>query len=419
VSLLLDALKKAERAKAQAAGEPVPQETKPLELEPLQPPAEAASPPLPELPAEMGTLDAQFIDQAPATKSRAEPPRRPAGEPRGNIPKPPPVLRAEPAAAFQAQAQNVFAAKEPPPAVNKMFAITVGAGTLVAVIGIGTYFWLQLQPHGGLGLAPAAPLAASARPAAPPAPLPPSPPAAALPTAQASTQPPAPAPEAKEQPVGAVAAEPGPAAARATRPEPESPIRVTHGTLKLNPDLASGFEAFGRGDLPAAAADYQRVLDADPDNADALHGLAAIALRQGRPGEADGYYRRAIQADPLDAVAQSELAGLHSQGDPVAEEGRLKSLIAGQPDQPSLQFALGNVYARQARWAEAQQAYFKAYTGDPENPDYLFDLAVALDQLHQDRLAAQYYGQALAAAARRPASFDARQAENRLRELKP
>ena len=44
---------------------------------------------------------------------------------------------------------------------------------------------------------------------------------------------------------------------------------------------------------------------------------------------------------------------------------------------------------------------------------------VSLDQLHQAKLAGQYYRQALAAAEGRPAAFDREQAASRLRELQP
>jgi len=43
-------------------------------------------------------------------------------------------------------------------------------------------------------------------------------------------------------------------------------------------------------------------------------------------------------------------------------------MIAAQPDASFLNFTLGNQYAAQGRWAEAQQAYFRAYSGDPEHP---------------------------------------------------
>ena len=83
---------------------------------------------------------------------------------------------------------------------------------------------------------------------------------------------------------------------------------------------------------------------------------------------------------------------------------------------PSLKTATKSS-ASQARWREAQQAYFRAYTAEPDNPDYQFNLAVALDQLRQPRLALQYYQSALAAAAARPAAFDQAQATARVREL--
>ncbi len=83
------------------------------------------------------------------------------------------------------------------------------------------------------------------------------------------------------------------------------------------------------------------------------------------------------------------------------------------------QFALGNLYARQGRWSEAQAAYFQAWNAEPENPDILYNLAISLEHLHQSRLAAEYYSQALRLASTRPANFDKLQAESRLRAMQP
>ena len=72
-----------------------------------------------------------------------------------------------------------------------------------------------------------------------------------------------------------------------------------------------------------------------------------------------------------------------AQVDPLAAESRLKTMLAAQPEASFLHFTLGNQYAAQGRWAEAQQAYFKAFASDPEHPDFAFNLAVSLDQMHQ------------------------------------
>jgi tetratricopeptide (TPR) repeat protein len=47
-----------------------------------------------------------------------------------------------------------------------------------------------------------------------------------------------------------------------------------------------------------------------------------------------------------------------------------------------------------ARWNDAQQAYFRAYSAEPDNPDILYNLAISLEHLRQNKLAAQYYAQA-------------------------
>ena len=103
--------------------------------------------------------------------------------------------------------------------------------------------------------------------------------------------------------------------------------------------------------------------------------------------------------------------------DLVASESRLKTLIAGQPQSAQLHFSVGNQYAHQSRWTEAQAAYFKAYSIDPANADYAFNLAVSLDQLRQKKPALEYYQRALALVDKRAASFDPAQARTRVQEL--
>lgn len=409
----MEALKKAEQAKQGQAGEAAPGGD--IKLEPIVPAAPAAAngaaapigKTLPELPSQLEVLDDEFIAHArqPAPADKPRPPSRPVEAPRAAAP--------HAAEHERAAAHNVFAAKKPEPS-RKPFAVTMIALTLVGAAAIGGYFWWQLQPRSGLGPAGSLGRIPPAAPATSAAPV--------LPAATASRTAPPTRDEQDEEEARSAAVPPAPTPARAAPPAPESPIRITTAKLKLNPALAQAFEALNAGNLAAARADYERVLKGEPKNADALHGMAAIALREGNPGFAEEYYAKALEADPKDALALAGLVGLKErggQGDPLAAESRLKSLIAAQPEVAALHFALGNVYARQSRWGEAQQAYFKAYSAEPEHPDYLFNLAISLDHLRQPRLAAQYYGQALAAAESRPAGFDKAQAAARLREIKP
>jgi Tfp pilus assembly protein PilF len=452
VSLLMDALKKAEQAKQ--SGDPPGESSEELRLEPIDgsppvpvdkmpaepTPADRApeQPPpgkqLPELPTQLEVLDADFIAHAasappekrPSKPAAEAPPKRPAPQPAPAAPpaaRPGPSPRATaPPDAERKAAQQVFTAKQPERS-RKGFAIAVGGIAVVGIAAIGGYFWWQLQPKSGLagpGVAVKAPAQASTAPLAPPPPQV----AAAPPAAPA---PPAPAASVSAAAQGDDDADAAPRraaparAAPATTSEPASPVRITRSQLKVNPALVQGFDALNSGDLATAQAEYERVLRSEPRNSDALHGLAAIAVRQGNMPKAEDYWLKALEADPKDAVAQAALISSGGRGgaDPQAQESRLKTLIAAQPEIAALHFALGNVLARQTRWNEAQQAYFRAFSIEPEHPDYAFNLAVSLDQLRQPRLAAQYYNQALATAAQRPASFDRAQVASRLRELQP
>ncbi len=177
-------------------------------------------------------------------------------------------------------------------------------------------------------------------------------------------------------------------------------IRRTPPRDRLDPELSEAYRAFQSGNPMRAETLYRQVQAREPDRRDALLGLAAVAMRQGRRQQAYGYYRRLIELDPRDSVALAGIASLTGSGGREANESRLKLLLDQSPGAGHLHFALGNLYAKQGRWAEAQAAYFKAYTSDSQNPDYSFNLAVSLDRLGQGRAALGYYRRALYAADR-------------------
>lgn len=411
MSLLMDALKKAEQAKQQGSGASAASTE--LGLEPLPPPE--VRPEAPDAGGREGKpflkledLDAEFLAHARG-QAAARPDPAPASRPGAPPPRPAEAARRE-------AARNVFTAKQSRPEPgNRPFLLAVAALGLLAAAGIGIYFWLQLRPSAALIRlpSPTSPLAVRDRSPDKPLPLPP-----------VAAREPSPSPTvAASAPIQArlpprEPARPAPAIDQRQLP----PIRITTRQPVVSPALIQAYDALQAGDLARAEKIYGRVLADEPHNTDALRGLAAIAAAQGKPREASAYYLRILEANPRDGGAVGGLASLGGRGsdaDPLAEESRLRTLLATQPSEPALHFALGNLYARAGRWSDAQQAYFQAYTQAPDNPDYLFNLAVSLDQLHQAALAAQYYQKALAAAAVRPAGFDRQQAETRLRQLQP
>ncbi len=181
--------------------------------------------------------------------------------------------------------------------------------------------------------------------------------------------------------------------------------------------VESAWEALQAGDLPRARDAYQRVLRANPRDRDALLGMATIDARSHDFDSAEARYLRVLELDPRDPYAHAGLIALRGQTDPLQSESRIKNMLAQQPDAAFLNFPLGNQYAAQGRWPDAQAAYFRAFSADPDNPDYAYNLAVSLDHLGQGKLALEYYRRALALAGNRAVGFNSAPVEARIREL--
>jgi tetratricopeptide (TPR) repeat protein len=465
MSLLLEALKKAELAKQGTQAEPeapaaAPEETPfprvELTIEEPEEPRPSVVITRESLPDISQPLEISSEELSPQ-RARVEP-RMEAPPPRAPEPRPAPAAASAPpepdrvpepvrpavetASVQRDAARQMFDVKEVDYNPRRPFYLTIG-GLIAAGACYGGYVWWQMQPRYSVNaaavqnapkgapppVAAPAPVAAAADPASAPvaqsaaAPVPQPAPAqqrrgAAAPESDAGTEKPTPAtPMFLATQRAAASPKPAPAAAsRAQRSEP-APIAITPPSLQTDPALDRAYRSYQAGNLDSAREDYSRVLERDSTNRDALLGLAAIDMRTRSYETAELRYIRLLEMNPRDTHAHAALISMQGGLDPVQSESRLKILIAGQPDASHLYFTLGNLYASQSRWAEAQDAYFKAFSAELENADYAFNLAVSLDQLRQRRLAAEYYRRAISLATSRPAAFDRAQAEQRAREL--
>jgi tetratricopeptide (TPR) repeat protein len=424
MSLLLEALKKAEKAKEEAqrrsregaAVEPGP--------DGAATPAAHARPVLtrPELPDIRQPLEI-LADDIAVKEHEPAPPRAAEAS-----------KEAQPEAAQRAAARKVFEAKfrEPNPRLPFYIALGLLGAFAVGVVG---YFWYQLSSPTLFSRNPSATGQVITAPT--PAPKIASTPAPATPTVipGLSAAPTAPgAPSAETSAPTTPAAKP----AAQVRPPPRSeapPSRlpasrsaaprlsesvVSQGRMppQVHPKVDMAYSAYLAGDLAAARTGYQEALRDEAANRDALLGLAAIDVRTGRYESAEATYLRLLQADPSDAHAQAAIFALRANRlDPIATESRVKNLLAADPGANVLHFTLGNQLAQQGRWPEAQQQYFKAFATDPDNADFAYNLAVSLDHLRQSKLALDYYRRAIALAEKRAASFDLAAARNRASQL--
>ena len=338
-------------------------------------------------------------------------------------------------------AHVVFQAKAPAAAAAEqrsrgMVWATVGA-VAVVVIAAGAYVWYSVS-----SLTTQA--SAQSRQRAPLPPVPPlsgAPPAtvadAAPPTAAAvlASLPPAgsaPLPAAAPPDAPLAAALPVPAAkapaaedtvARLMReataePPPLRLDRSADAGRRVPAEVASAYEALRTGNLQAARRGYEAALASEPGSLDARLGLATLEARSGNRAAAAAHYRRALETDPRNATASAGLAALTDFSRPDALEAQLRADLERSPSSGALHFTLGSVLAAQGRWHEAQAEFYEAHRLDPGSADVMYNLAISLDHLGQSRVAAGFYRQALEAAGRGGAQFDPAPVARRLAELR-
>jgi tetratricopeptide (TPR) repeat protein len=154
--------------------------------------------------------------------------------------------------------------------------------------------------------------------------------------------------------------------------------------------LLAGSSYLNLDDRPTAAALFGRILSINP-----AHVEARAAYMQALPGR--------------------------STADQILELNRLRQ---SAPDNARLAFDLGLLHASAQQWHQAAQAFNDALrvaqqnaAGSHINPDYAFNLAVALDRIGNKDLAARHYRDALVHAQFHPPGFDTELVRARIQSI--
>jgi tetratricopeptide (TPR) repeat protein len=146
----------------------------------------------------------------------------------------------------------------------------------------------------------------------------------------------------------------------------------------------SAVDAQQRGDYVEAVRDYRRVLQLQPDLADARANLGAALVHLGRFQEAVGEYRAALKAAPNNPGIRLNLAlAYYKQGDfqqAATEFDRLRNSKAPKSQADDLRIAtlVADCYSRLGDDARAIQLLKPLQPTDPGNLDLAYVLGSAL-----------------------------------------
>lgn len=179
-------------------------------------------------------------------------------------------------------------------------------------------------------------------------------------------------------------------------------------------DLRRAEELVAAGDVKGAIAAYDRVLEADPQNVEALTYQASLFLREGRRREGISQLREALGLDPTfidawsflvvglsvqgdDRAIQKEIASLVDRGSSDVANAVAQQLLAGgrpveslkvldailrvRPDDVTALAWRGWTLARATLYEDALRHLDKARELDPRDPEVLGFRAIVLAQM--------------------------------------
>jgi tetratricopeptide (TPR) repeat protein len=149
------------------------------------------------------------------------------------------------------------------------------------------------------------------------------------------------------------------------------------------------------GELAEAESLYRRVLQQEPEHAQALNLLGVVAAQTGRGELAVALLRRAVAAHPAPDLWNNLGLALEGAGQLDEAAGALGNAIALAPGYVDGHYHLGNVLLKAGRNDEAANAYRRALELRPAHADAANNLGQALQRLGDTAGAETAYRSAL------------------------
>jgi tetratricopeptide (TPR) repeat protein len=177
-----------------------------------------------------------------------------------------------------------------------------------------------------------------------------------------------------------------------------------------------GTAAYSQGNFQLARERYQKAVEANPRDADALNNLGQVLARMGQPAEAIPYFDRALALYPdvwtyrfNRAHAESRLGNWRE-----ASEG-YKLALALNADDYVIHYNLGMALHKLGDEEAAVAAYRRAIDLAPGEPTFRLSLGISYQQLNRPAEAAKAYEEYLQMS---PSAPDAAQVRTQIETLR-
>ena len=150
-----------------------------------------------------------------------------------------------------------------------------------------------------------------------------------------------------------------------------------------DPDVLNGYgiALADQGDFDRASAQFQRILQSDPNNAPALQNLGIAALRRDDVPSAQQYLVRALQLNPRLPLALNAMGVVYArQNDDARAIASWQQAMEVDPHQYDALLNIGRLQGHLGRYAEARKALTRFVNNAPKER-YATDIAAARQAL--------------------------------------
>ena len=172
-------------------------------------------------------------------------------------------------------------------------------------------------------------------------------------------------------------------------------IKIDMKIPKVNVDyeLEKAYNSLISGRTEAAIYLYKGVLEIDPNNQNALFGLATTFHRAGQVELARPLYAKLLSVNPNHRDGLNNFLVLAADEAPEEALKQLQSLRDTNPDFSPIPAQMAIIYQKLGKLDDANQNMLRAIELAPENLTYRYNFAIMLDKQHKYEEAAQLYEQ--------------------------
>ncbi len=157
-------------------------------------------------------------------------------------------------------------------------------------------------------------------------------------------------------------------------------IKVQRPGLDTNYELNRAYTSLMGGDTAEAIEIYKNILSSEPQEEEALFGLAATYHRLGELEKARPYYAELLRVNPQHREGLNNFLALISDEAPEEALAELERLEQRNPEFSPIPAQQGVLLNKLGYFDQAREKMLRAIDLAPENMTYKFNLAVMMDQ---------------------------------------